>query len=155
MKATAIPALVGAGVFTALAVAILTWGFYGSFPSVPLMVAATLFGLAIVCGLLGRKVKDQLDSDHIGQDRSQLNPMTVAQFLILGKASAWTGAIIGGAYVGMASYVIPNAGVLAAAANDLPGVIGAALGGIVLAAAGIYLERNCHVPPPTDGAPAG
>lgn len=155
MKVTPLPGLVGAGVFVALAAAILTWGFYGSLPSIPLMVAVTLWGLAVVCWYLARKLRLQLDDGRLGQDRSQLNPMTAAQFLILGKASAWTGAIVGGAYVGMATYIVPNAAVLAAAAADLPGVIGAATGGIALAAAGVYLERNCHVPPPTDGAPAG
>lgn len=155
MKLTSIPELVGSGVFVALVAAILTWGFYGILPSVPVLVSVTLWGMAVICWFLAKQVRDRLDDGRIGQDRSQLNPMTAAQFLIIGKASAWTGAIVGGGYVGMATYVIPQSGVLTAAANDLPGVVAAALGGVAMSAAGVYLERNCHVPPPTDGAPAG
>lgn len=155
MKLTPIPGLVAAGVFVALAAGILTWGFYGSLPSVPIVVSVTLWVMAVVCWYLAQKVKSRLKDGYIGMDRSQLNPVTASQFLIIGKASAWTGAIVGGGYVGMATYVLPNAGMLAAAAADVPGVLAAALGGIAMSAAGVYLERNCHVPPPTDAAPAG
>lgn len=155
MTRTSLSQLLATGVFAALAFAILTRGFYGSMPEVPVAVSLTLWVMTAVCFLLAQKVKSRLADGRIGQDSSQLNPVTAAQFLIIGKASAWTGAIIGGAYVGMATYIIPAAAELSAAAADLPGVIASATGGIALSVAGLYLEKTCHVPPPTDGAPVG
>ncbi|MGP6174631.1 DUF3180 domain-containing protein [Corynebacterium sp. A21] len=155
MSRTPLPLLLGTGVFVTLAAAILTWGFYGRMAEVPVAVSLTLWVMAAVCVFLAQKVKSRLADGRIGQDNSQLNPVTAAQFLIIGKASAWTGAIIGGAYVGMATYIIPVAAALSAAAADLPGVVASATGGIALSVAGLYLERTCHVPPPTDGAPVG
>ena len=74
---------------------------------------------------------------------------------MIGKASAWTGAIIGGAYVGIGSYIVPRAGDLIAAGDDLPGVLASAFGGIALAVAGVYLERHCETPPPAEGEMVG
>lgn len=155
MARTSIIALLAAGGFVAAAMAILTWGFYGSMMSIPVAVSVTLWLMTAVCAYLGLKMRERRKDGRIGLDRSQLNPVTAAQYLIVGKASAWTGAIIGGAYVGIATYVIPQAGNLLAAAEDLPGVLASAVGGIALAAAGVFLERNCEVPPPAGGEPVG
>lgn len=155
MQRTSIPALIAAGGVTAALAAILTWRFYGSMMTIPVTVSVTLWVMAAVCVFLALRVRDRRENGGIGQDRSQLSPVTAAQYLVIGKASAWTGAIIGGAYVGMASYIVPRAGDLIAAADDLPGVLASALGGIALAVAGVFLERHCETPPPADGELAG
>ncbi|AKK09742.1 DUF3180 domain-containing protein [Corynebacterium testudinoris] len=155
MKRTPIIGLVAAGGFTAAVAAILTWGFYGSMTAIPVTVSITLWALAALCLFLGWKVRSRLDEGRIGQDRSQLNPVTAAQFLVLAKASAWTGAILGGGYLGMASYILPRVDQLVAASEDLPGVLASALGGLALSAAGLYLERHCETPPPSDGEMVG
>ena len=123
--------------------------------AIPATVSISLWAMALVCVLLTLKVRGAKDDEHgIGLDNSQLNPMTIAQFLLVGKASAWTGAIVGGAYAGMAVYVVPRAGELVAAAGDLAGVVTSALGGVAMCIAGVVLERHCEVPPPSDGAQA-
>ncbi|GAB3648570.1 DUF3180 domain-containing protein [Corynebacterium nasicanis] len=155
MQRTSLAALVAAGGVTAALAALLTWRFYGSMTSIPVSVSLTLWVLAAVCVGLAWRVRDRLGDGGIGQDRSQLNPVTAAQFLVVGKAAAWTGTIIGGAYLGMATYIVPRAGDLIAAADDLPGVLASALGGLAAAAAGVYLERHCETPPPADGEVAG
>ncbi|MFH0411578.1 DUF3180 domain-containing protein [Corynebacterium sp. L4756] len=156
MKKTSIPALVGIAVFITLAAYILTRGFYGSMFAIPTAVSITLWAMAILCGGLTFKVRKAKgeDAHGIGLDRSQLNPLTIAQFMLVGKASAWTGAIVGSAYLGIALYVVPMSGQIAAAADDLIGVVTSVLGGLAMAIAGIILERHCEVPPPTDGAQA-
>src|SRR5690625_5605749 len=80
-----------------------------------------------------------------------MNPMTIARFMVVGKASAWTGTIVGAAYLGIALYVVPMAGQIAAAQDDITGVVSSVLGGVAMAIAGLILERHCEVPPPTDG----
>ena len=155
MTRTSISALVGTALFVAAAAAILTTRFYGSMLAIPATVSISLWAMAVVCGVLTLKVRSAKDDEHgIGLDNSQLNPMTIAQFLLVGKASAWTGAIVGGAYAGIAVYVVPRVGELVAAAGDLAGVLASALGGAAMSVAGVVLERHCEVPPPTDGAQA-
>ncbi|NLF91405.1 MAG: DUF3180 domain-containing protein [Corynebacterium marinum] len=155
MQRTPIIGLVAAGGFTAAVAAILTWRFYGSMSTIPVSVSLTLWLTAAVCLVLAWRVRDRLADGRIGQDRSQLNPLTAALFLVVGKASAWTGAIIGGGYLGVAMYIVPRLGELAAAADDLPGVLACVLGGAAMSASGLYLERHCETPPPAEGEPVG
>ena len=117
MQRTPIIGLIAAGGFVAAVAAILTWRFYGSMTTIPVTVSVTLWAMTAVCVLLAWRVRDRKDNHGIGQDRSQLSPVSAAQYLVIGKASAWTGAIIGGAYVGIGSYIVPRAGDLIAAGD--------------------------------------
>ncbi|MEZ2122741.1 MULTISPECIES: DUF3180 domain-containing protein [unclassified Corynebacterium] len=155
MKTTPIPLLVLTALFCAGVSGILTWRFYAMLIPISVTASATLWIMAGLCGVLAWRVRTYLEKGRIGLDRSQLNPITVAQWLVIGKASAWTGSVVGGAYLGMASYVIPRSGMLTAAADDLPGVLLSLLGGVAMATAGAVLERSCEAPPPPDGEPAG
>ncbi len=139
--------LLVAGLFTASASAIITWHFYSWIPPVPISVPTLLLVLAVVCFYLGWKVGARISEGRIGLDRSQMSPMAVANCLVIAKASAWTGAITGGCYVGMLGYLVLHRNLLEAAAQDLPMVAGASLLGVILTGAGLYLEHNCHVPP--------
>ncbi|MCX7445422.1 DUF3180 domain-containing protein [Corynebacterium sp. P7003] len=154
MRTTPIPLLVITTLFAAGVAAILTWRFYASFIPISVTASVTPWLMAGLCGVLARRVRVHLDKGRIGLDRSQLNPITVAQWLVIGKASAWTGSVVGGVYLGIAAYVVPRAGTLSAAADDLPGVVLSLLGGAAMAVAGVILERSCEVPPPSDAEPA-
>lgn len=154
MNRTSVRMLIAVGIFFACVGVILTWGFYGDMFAASLSASATLWILTFVCLAMAWHIRDRKEKGEIGMDRSQLSPLLAAQFLIVAKAAAWTGAVIGGTYVGIALYVIPRAGDLVAAAEDTPGVLASALGGIALSAAGVFLERHCETPPPTDGEPA-
>lgn len=147
MKRTSIPALVGTFIFLSLAFWILTWRFYNSFPPVGAAGAFTVWFLSLVVIVLIVVVRRNMREENIGLDSSQLDPLTVARFLVVGKASAWTGVIIGGLYTGIALYIIPQAGVLIAAEQELPAVVFSAIGGVVLTIAGVILERSCETPP--------
>lgn len=146
MNLTDIRALIATGGFFAAAAAILTWRFYGAIGGFSAAASVTLWAIAALCGYLGWRVRHAMKDDNIGQDRSQLNPVTAAQWLVIGKTSAWTGGIVGGAYVGVLIVLLFNLH-LASAVDDLPGVIVSTLGGLAASAAGLYLERGCHIPP--------
>lgn len=156
MNRTDFRALIGVAVFVVAAFAIVTPALYGRMFAIPASVSLTLWIMAAVCVILALKVRAAKDEDAhgIGLDNSQLNPLTVMNFMLVGKSSAWTGAVVGAAYAGIATYVLPNAGELVAASSDVPGVLLCVTGGIAMAAAGLYLEKHCEVPPPTDGAGA-
>ena len=147
MKRTSLLALTGTFVFLALATLILTWRFYSIMPPVGIAGAFTVWFLIVVVIVLIIMVRRNLREDNIGLDSSQLDPLTVARFLVVGKASAWTGAIIGGLYTGAALYVVPQAGMLIAAEQDMNAVLLSSVGGVVLAGVGVILERCCETPP--------
>lgn len=151
MQRTSTAMLIAVGGFIAAVSAILTWRFYGSMSTIPVAISISLWVMAVMCVFAGIKVRGRMEDGLIGQDRSQMNPLTIAQLMLVGRAGAWTGAIVGGIYVGISSHVIPRVGDLVAASEDLPGALASALGGIALAAAGLYLERSCEVPPPQSG----
>ena len=146
MQRTSWPALIGTAVFVAAAVAIVIPRLYGYMGTIPLTVSITLWLMAIVCAVLAWRVREaKKDDTHgIGLDTSQLNPMTITNFMLLGKASAWTGTIVGAAYAGLAVYVISHAHELVAAAEDVPGVLASLLGGAAMAVAGVEIGR-AHV----------
>ena len=146
MNLTDIRALIATGGFFAAAAAILTWRFYGAIGGFSAAASVTLWAIAALCGYLGWRVRRAMKDDNIGQDRSQLNPVTAAQWLVIGKTSAWTGGIVGGGYVGVRIVLLLNLQ-LASAVDDLPSVIISTLGGLAASAAGLYLERGCHIPP--------
>lgn len=142
-----------AGFFAAAAV-ILVRRFYGAWQTVSPVWSLPLWGFALLCVFLIVMVRRRREEGRVGLDRSQMNPMMVANFMVVGKAAAWAGAIIGGWFLGVAVWVIPRVNVLAAAEADLPGVIAGTLGAVALAVAGVVLERSCEVSPPTEGEPA-
>ena len=154
MKRTSIRALVATGLFVGATSSILTWGFYGYMPPVGVSVSVTLWLMSVVCAVMAWRMRSGMEKGGIGMDRSQINPVTAAQWLVVGKASAWTGAIVSGVYAGIASFVVPRSGELVAASDDLPGVLASLSGALALCVAGLVLERHCVAPPPPDGETA-
>ena len=154
MNRTPVTGLVGAGLFTAAAALILVRRFYGWLESLSLLMPMSLWFIAAVCFYFAWMVRKRREDGQVGLDRSQLNPMMVANLMLLGKASAWTGAVCGGAYLGALMYVVPKLSVLAAAAQDFPALLSGAAGGVALAVAGVVLERVCEVSPPSQGEAA-
>lgn len=148
MQRLSIPVLIAGAGFVAAVTFIVVSRNYGSLASIPLLVLFTLGVLALLNAGLARWVRKKVEDQAVGQDRRQLHPVTAARCLTLGQASAVTGAIAAGFYVGLSIYVLPRASDLVAARADAPRAAGAALLAIALAAAGIWLERSCIVPPP-------
>lgn len=96
------------------------------------------------------------DESKVGQDRSQVQPIVLARWLVVGTASAWLGAVLTGLYAGAALWALPRMGELVAASEDAPVCVVGAISGILLAAAGIWLEKECQLPPDDENtAPPG
>jgi hypothetical protein len=79
-----------------------------------------------------------------------LNPLMVARFVALAKASALAGAIFTGFYGGLSIWLGFQRGALVHAQNDLPKAIAGAVASLLLTAAALWLERSCKAPPPPD-----
>ncbi|WP_026162362.1 DUF3180 domain-containing protein [Corynebacterium ulceribovis] len=136
----------GVGVVTVL----LAWRFYGSLPGLHARDTAFLWFLAVMCGLAAWWVKKRVSDGDIGQDRSQVNPTTVAGLLIIGDAAIWLGAIFAGLYGGLAVWVLPRTGELLAAEEEAPVVILGLVASVLVTIAGLVLEWACSVPPDDD-----
>ena len=147
--------LVAVAGFFAAAALILVRRFYGAWQTISPVWSLPLWIIAVLCVFLTVMVRRRREEGRVGLDRSQMNPMMVANFRVVGKASAWAGAVAGGWFLGLAVWVVPRVNVLAAAEADLPGVLAGTLGGVALAVAGLILERSCEVSPPAEGESAG
>lgn len=78
--------------------------------------------------------------------REPVEPLTVARFAVLAKASSLAGALFVGFYAGLLPWLIVEAARLPDAAADLPPVIGGLVASAALVAAALWLERACRVP---------
>ncbi|MGJ4075963.1 DUF3180 domain-containing protein [Corynebacterium jeikeium] len=148
LKRTKISAIAAVAVVCALIGWVSVLSFYGSMPPIKTTGSVLLWLFAIVCAVAGWVIRKRIGDNGVGMDRSQIQPTTIAQWLALGQATAWAGAVFLGLFAGAGLYIVPNAGRLMAAEADLPGVISGVLGSLAAVVAGIWLERSCEAPPP-------
>lgn len=151
MQPTRLATLVVAG----LAAAALSWlivgNVYGNIPALPWLPAITVFALAIAEALLARSTKARIDRKP-GAPR--VDPLAVARYVVLAKASALAGAIFSGVYTGVLIWLLVE-GFGAAAQNDVPAAAGGLVAAIALVAGALLLERACRVPKrPEDDEPS-
>lgn len=146
MKPTSPMALTGTAVVLALAAWMILERFFGVLGARSWWDLAFPWLLTVVCVAAARWIKGVLDDGRVGQDRSQVQPLTLSRWLVVGSSSAWLGAILAGLYAGGVLWAVPKWSDLVAAQSDGPIMIVGTVSGIVLAAAGLWLERVCQLP---------
>lgn len=151
MKRTPYEGLIAIAGFFAAAAVILVRRFYGLLESLDMVVPLSLWVMVVIAGWLAWVVRKRRKDGQVGLDRSQLNPMQAANFMVFGKACAWAGAVFGGVYGGALSFVVTKLQILAAAPGDVPPLVAGTLGGLALCVAGVWLEKSCEVSPPNEG----
>jgi hypothetical protein len=135
-------------VVAALAAGALAWlgisRYYADIPDLTVVAGLTLAGLALVEALTARNTRARIERrPGIGP----LNPLLVARFAVLAKASSLGAALFAGAYAGVAVWAIVERDRLRVAAENLvPSVVGV-VGALALVGAALLLERACRVPP--------
>ncbi|HBD22637.1 hypothetical protein BFG51_17150 [Dietzia alimentaria] len=110
----------------------------------------TLVAIAVVDVLLSLRIRAAISDGGVGQDRSQMHPLTIARSAALGQASAVLGAAGAGAGAGLTLYFLSRLGDLAVAGAELPASVAVLVSGAVLVAAGLFLESACETPPDDD-----
>jgi hypothetical protein len=145
MRPTSASALVVAG----LVMAALSWlaisRFYGDFPTIPWLPGITLLALAGLEFVAALNTKARIDR-RPGTER--VDPLLVARYLVLAKASALAAALFTGLFAGLTVWLVTEQGRLAQAEDDLVPAVTGLVGGIALVVAALVLERACQVPPP-------
>jgi hypothetical protein len=121
--------------------------FYGALPPLPLLPGITLAVLAAVEGIVAwttaRRIARKPGTEPV-------NPLAVARYVLVAKASSAAGAIFAGLYGGALVWVLQQRGQLAAAADDVTPAAAGFVGAALLVAAALWLEHACRVPEQPD-----
>jgi hypothetical protein len=135
-------------VIAALVTTALAWiaisNFWNSLPTLPWLPPLTLIGLAIFEGIEAYSTRNRILRK---EGAGPLQPLVIARYAVLGKASALVAALFGGMYVGLSTWLLTQRGVLAKVSENLPQALLGVAASIVLIAAALWLERACRVPP--------
>ncbi|MEV6815793.1 DUF3180 domain-containing protein [Micromonospora sp. NPDC051296] len=140
------PTRISTLVVTALAAAAAAWLlissiYYNRLPALPWLPVVTLAGLAVLEAYAAINTRGRIERRP---GRDPVNPLMVARFVVLAKASALVGAIFTGVYAGLAGWLFVQT--TQAAVDDRPAAVAGLLASIALVAAALWLERCCRVP---------
>jgi Protein of unknown function (DUF3180) len=122
-----------------------TW--YGEMPALPWIPAVTLALLALFELAVANNTRARIARKP---GRPPVEPLLVARYVVLAKASSLAGSIFAGFTGGLLIWLLMERTRLAAAQNDLPPAIGAFVASLMLVAAALWLEHSCRVPKPPD-----
>ncbi len=127
-------------------------------PSLPWSAPAALALLAVLIALAAIGVRRRLrqlrrggaSTGAEGALPKAVNALVVARLAVLGKASAFAGAVLAGAYAGYVLLIVSD--LSTERRRELGAIAGlSGLAAVLLAAAGLALERCCRVPPDAGG----
>ncbi|MBX7264841.1 DUF3180 domain-containing protein [Micromonospora sp. Llam7] len=140
------PTRISTLVVTALAAAAVAWLlvsslYYDQLPPLPWLPVVTLAGLAVLEAYAAINTRGRIERRP---GREPVNPLVVARFVVLAKASALVGAIFAGGYAGLAGWLLVQP--TRAATDDRPAAVAGLLASVALVAAALWLERSCRVP---------
>ncbi|MFI6232281.1 DUF3180 domain-containing protein [Micromonospora sp. NPDC050784] len=142
MGPTRISTLVVAGLAAAaVAWLLISTLYYSGVPRLPWLPVVTLAGLAVLEAYAAVNTRGRIERKP---GREPVNPLLVARFVVLAKASALAAAIFAGFYAGLAGWLFVET--TRAALDDRPAAGGGLLASLALVGAALWLERSCRVP---------
>ncbi|MGI5146116.1 DUF3180 domain-containing protein [Plantactinospora sp. CA-294935] len=133
--------LVVAGLASAALAWLLVSSFYSHIPPLPWLPIVTLLALAALEGYAAANTKARVERKP---GRDPVDPLAVARFVVLAKASALAGSIFAGFYAGLDVWLLIER--TRAAANDVPAASAGLGASLALVGAALWLERSCRVP---------
>jgi len=117
--------------------------YYGDIPQIPWLPAFTVFAIAIGEAVLARTTKARIDRRP---GTARVEPLAVARYAVLAKASSLAGSIFAGFYVGLLVWLLAQRGRLTAASSDIAPTSAGVVAALALVVAALWLERACRVP---------
>lgn len=114
---------------------------YGALPRLPVLAGISLLVLAAIECVLAFGIRKR-----INEGRVVLYGVGIARAVVLAKASSVLGAVMLGAWLGIAGYLAPRVDRLAAAQHDLPSALVGAGCAAALIVAALWLEHCCRDP---------
>ncbi|MBW0118930.1 DUF3180 domain-containing protein [Pseudonocardia abyssalis] len=116
---------------------------YGSLPAIPAFAGVTLGVLGIAEAIAGNVLRSRIERRP---GTTPVPPLVAARAVVVAKASALGGAIVAGAWAGLALHVLPRAAEIVAAAGDSAGTVIGLVCALVLVGGALWLERCCRTP---------
>lgn len=117
----------------------------GRLPTVPWLAVLIIWVVAGFVAAWALVARRRLHPDAAAQGRPRMAPLVAARTAALALAGSRTGAVVLGLYGGTALRMLGETGVAAGRERLLAAGL-AALGGLVLAALSLWLERICRLP---------
>jgi hypothetical protein len=151
VRPTRVRDLLVAGLLAVVAANLLVRLTYGSLPAFPLLAGATLAVLGAAEALAGRSLRARI---RRRPGTEPVPPLVAARAVVVAKASSLAGAIVAGSWTGLLVHVLPRAGEVTAAADDLAAAVVGVVSALALVAGGLWLERCCRAPDDPEPPPA-
>ncbi len=121
--------------------------FYGSLPGFPLLGGMTLGVLGIAEAIGGRALRARIRRKP---GTTPVQPLVAARAVLLAKASSVAGAVVGGGWLGLLVFTVPQAGTIQAAASDTAAAAVGLACALVLVGGALWLEYCCRTPDDPD-----
>jgi hypothetical protein len=140
VRPTRLSVLLAAAVVAGAVSYLIVRSAYGSLPTLPRFAPASLAIVAVAEGLLALGTRSRLARKP---GTHPIEPMLVARYAALAKATSLVGALVTGAYVGLLIYVSSLSG-----PTPHDDTVTAAFGtasSVAVVAAALALERTCRV----------
>ncbi|MEU4691734.1 DUF3180 domain-containing protein [Actinoplanes sp. NPDC023714] len=145
LRPTSISVLVVAGL-AAAAVGWLVLSFsYSRLPALPWTPALVLAVLAVAEGMLAQNTGARIQRKP---GALPVEPLAVARYVALAKASSLVGALFAGFSAGLLTWLLLEP--TKAARDDIPATVGGLVAALALIGAALWLERACRVPEQPD-----
>ncbi len=140
------PSLLLALVFAAaLSVWALLKGVYTQLPPLPWTAVPTLLLLALGEVVTGVNLRNKIHHKAAAEEARPVDPLSVANMAVLGKASAHAAAVLTGVFIGFALHVLPDLD-LPTPRHDFVVSAATAVSALVLTGAALFREWCCRIP---------
>jgi hypothetical protein len=145
---TRLPTLLLTVVVSGVLAYLLADAAYSDLPRLPVLAAFSLVLLAVTELAMARVVRDRVGHRRRrdGAAGRPLHPLQVARAVVLAKASSPTGALLAGAYGGLAAWALPRRDQSPTIADDATAAVLSAAAALLLVVAALLLERACRTP---------
>jgi hypothetical protein len=145
MRPTSVSVLVVAGLAAAAAAWLLLSFFYNDWPRPPWLPVIVITVLAVAEGVLAQNTAARVQR-RPGAPR--VEPLAVARYAVLAKASSLAGALYAGYSAGLLAYYVLSPTEFSR--NAVPATAGGVIASLGLVGAALFLERACRVPDQPD-----
>ncbi len=146
MGPTSLATLTVAGLAAAAVAWLLVSAYYGDLPTLPWLPTVTLAALAVFEGYVAINTKARIERRP---GHEPVDPLAVARYVVLAKASSLAASIFAGFYAGILAWLLVErfrSEPISAISEDIPRAIGGVVASLALVAAALWLERSCRVP---------
>ena len=145
MRPTNVSVLVVAALVAAAAGWVLLSFFYNDWPAPPWLPVIVIASIAVIEGFLAQNTSARVQRKP---GAPPVEPLSVARYVALAKASSLAGALYGGYSVGLLTFFALEPTQFAR--DAVPASAGGVIAAFALVGEALWLERSCRVPEQPD-----